>query len=164
MESMIEAIKQRVSVRNYDDKPIEPEKLARFDDMLGTYTTGPFGNKVRIEKVDLTEMEKKDMKAFGTYGFIRGATLYIAGAVRDKEKALEDLGYCFEKTILGATGLGLGTCWLGGTFKRASFARKINTSTDEICPVISPIGYARDKRTLRERILRRMVGSDKRRP
>ena len=104
------------------------------------------------------------MKAFGTYGFIRGASLYIAGAVKERERSFTDLGYCFEKVILGATSLGLGTCWLGGTFKRANFARKISASADEVCPVISPIGYAHDKRTLQDRVLRRMVGSDKRKP
>jgi len=164
MEAMIEVIKRRVSVRNYTDQPIETEKLEQIDTILRSSIEGPFGNKVRIEKVDLTQMDRKEIKSFGTYGFIRGASLFVAGAVAERDKALEDLGYCFEKVILGVTSLGLGTCWLGGTFKRASFARKINVSADEICPVISPVGYARGKRTLQDRILRRMVGSDKRRP
>ncbi|MCP4646163.1 MAG: nitroreductase, partial [bacterium] len=40
----------------------------------------------------------------------------------------------------------------------------LNVSADEICPVISPIGYAHSKRTIQDRVLRRVVGSDKRKP
>jgi hypothetical protein len=77
---------------------------------------------------------------------------------------MEDLGFCFEKVILAATSLGLGTCWMGGTFNRANFARRIKVSDDEVVPAISPIGYARDKRTVRERLLRRLAKSDQRKP
>jgi len=75
-----------------------------------------------------------------------------------------DLGYCFEKVILKATNLDLGTCWMGGTFKRANFAERINVSEDEIVPAISPVGYARDRRTIREIAVRRFANSNQRKP
>lgn len=164
MGSMIEAINNRVSVRNYTSQPVESEKQKKILQLLRENSEGPFGNKTRIELIDLTELDSKEMKSLGTYGFIRGASLFIASAITKTDKALEDLGYSFENVILGITNLGLGTCWLGGTFKRTNFASKINITKNEMCPVISPVGYAKDKRTLQDRILRRMVGSDKRKP
>jgi len=164
MESMIDVIKRRVSVRTYSEQAIETEKKQKILDLLNSENRGPFGNKVRLAMVDLTEAEKNEIKSLGTYGFISGARLYVVSAVKGGPGAMEDLGYCFEKVILEATNLGLGTCWLGGTFNRASFARRINVTDDEVVPAISPIGYARDKRAVRERLLRRLAKSDQRKP
>jgi len=164
MDSMIDAINRRVSVRAYSDQIIEKEKEQKILDLLNSENKGPFESEVRFAMIDLTEAERNETKSLGTYGFISGAKRYVVGAVKDGPGTMEDVGYCFEKVILTAPGLGLGTCWLGGTFKRANFARRINVSDDEVVPAISPIGYARDKRTLRERLLRRLVKSDQRKP
>jgi len=77
---------------------------------------------------------------------------------------MQDAGYCLEQVIIRITHLGLGTCWLGGTFKRASFAERLSLSNDEVIPAISPVGHARDRRTIRERVLRSFVGADQRKP
>ena len=159
---MIEAINRRVSVRNYTDQPIENEKRDEIIRLLHSNKGGPFGNQVRFELIDLSEMEKKEIKSFGTYGFITGARLYIASATNDSYRSMEDIGYCFERIILSATNLGLGTCWMGGTFKRASFAKKINVSKSEIVPAVSPIGYAHKKRNIKDKAIRHFAKSDKR--
>ena len=150
MDSMIDAINRRISVRAYSDQAIEKEKEQKICNLLNSQNKGPFGSEVRFAMVDLTEAERNETKSLGTYGSISGAKRYVVSAVKDG--------------LLAATSLGLGTCWLGGTFKRANFARAIKVSHDEVVPAISPIGYARDKRTLRERLLRRLVKSDQRKP
>ena len=160
----IDAINKRVSVRTYSDQPIEDERKQKILDLLSSENKGVHGNRVRFELIDLSEAERDEVKSLGTYGFIKGAKMYIAGAVNGGPGAMEDVGYCFEKVILGVTNLGLGTCWLGGTFKRASFARKMSVSQSEVVPAISPIGYAADNRTIRERALRRLARSDQRKP
>jgi len=162
MESMIDVIKRRVSVRTYSGQAIETEKKQKMLDLLNSENKGPFGNTVRFAMIDLTEVEKNEVKSLGTYGFISGAKLYIVSAVKGSPGDMEDLGYCFEKVVLEATSLGLGTCWLGGTFNRASFARRISVSDDEVVPAISPLGYALDRRAVRERLLRSFAGSDQR--
>lgn len=164
MEWVIEAIKRRVSVRTYADQAIEEEKKQRIISLLHTNHKGPFGNRVRFDLIDFSEIERSEIKKLGTYGFITGAKMYIVSAAKRDHGAMEDVGYCFEKVILAATSLGLGTCWLGGTFKRASFAKRISVSDDEIVPVISPIGYARKKRTVKEMTIRRFAKSDRRKP
>ena len=45
---------------------------------------------------------------------------------------MEDFGYLMERVILYATALGLGTCWLGGTLTKSSFAEKIDLRAGEM--------------------------------
>jgi len=168
MESMIQAINKRVSVRSYIDEPIGQEKKQKIIDLLQSPNEGPFGHQVRFALIDFSEINKNEVRSLGTYGFISGAKSFIVSAIKDglgeigAARAFVDLGYCFENVILTATNLGLGTCWMGGTFKRANFAKSINASEDEIVPAISPIGYARDRRTVREIAVRRFANSDHR--
>ncbi len=61
---------------------------------------GVFGTKPRFEMLDLEPLDKKELRSLGTYGFIKGARLYILGAIKNTPGALEDLGYCMEKIIL----------------------------------------------------------------
>jgi len=170
MESMIEAINERISVRSYTDELIGQENKQKIMDLLQPQNEGPFGHRVRFALIDFSEIDKNEVRSLGTYGFISGAKSFIVSAIKDglgeidSGRAFVDLGYCFEKIILAATNLGLGTCWLGGTFKRANFAKTINVSGDELVPAVSPIGYARDRRTVREIAVRRFANSDHRKP
>jgi nitroreductase len=162
--SAIDSIKQRYSVRSYDTRPIEPSVRDQITGFLRTNTSGPLGSKVRFELVEVSLNNPEQLKEFGTYGMIRGAHVFIAGAVVRNSKAMEDFGYCMEQNILMATGLGLGTCWLGGTLKRSTFAARMNCAADELIPAVTPLGYALDKRPLRDSIIRLAVGARSRKP
>jgi nitroreductase len=164
MGDLIDAMRRRVSVRSYADRPVEQSVKESIRGLLEAHNTGPFGNRARLSLIDLSDVEQAETRQLGTYGFIRGARLYVAGVVGQSSGSMQDYGYCLEQVIVRMTHLGLGTCWLGGTFKRASFAKRLGASTDEVIPAISPVGYARDKRTVRERVLRRFVGADQRKP
>ncbi|MFZ4437388.1 MAG: nitroreductase family protein [Syntrophales bacterium] len=161
---MIETIKARKSCRTYSDKPIEPERLAELRQFLASKQEAPFGGKVRFFLLDFNELEIGELKNLTTYGVIKGARQFIAGAVQKQPQAMEDFGYCMEKNILKATSMGLGTCWLGGTFKRSGFAGKISLGDDELLPVVSPVGYAGGKRSVVDKIFRFVASSDKRKP
>jgi len=164
MGDLIEAMRTRVSVRSYADRPVEQSVKEKIRGLLDAHSQGPFGNRVRLTLIDLSNLEQSETRRLGTYGFINGARLYVASVVSQRQGAMQDTGYCLEQVIIRITHLGLGTCWLGGTFKRASFAQRLGLSNDEVIPAISPIGYASDKRTVRERMLRRFVGADQRKP
>jgi hypothetical protein len=162
--TIIEAIKSRTSCRSYSDKPIDPRKLSAFREFLESDAEVPFGGSVRFELIDLDDQEIGSLKNLGTYGVIKGARKFIIGAVKKHPRAMEDYGYCMEVNILKATELGLGTCLLGGTFNRSGFAQRMNLKADELLPVISPLGYAGEKKTIIDRTFRWMAGSDKRKP
>ncbi len=162
--TIIETIKTRKSCRTYCNRAIEPEKLVELRQFLASNTKMPFGSKVRFNLIDFNEMEIGELKNLTTYGVIKGARQFMVGTVIKQSKAMEDYGYCMEKNILKATSMGLGTCLLGGTFKRSGFAGKINLGEGELLPVISPVGYAGEKRSAVERVFRFVAASDKRKP
>lgn len=162
MNNVIKTIEERYSVRNYIDKPIEKEKLEIIKAFVEENKKGPMGNEVAFHIIDASEYDKAELKSLITYGMISGATSYIVGVVKPGEYAMEDFGYCMEKVILKVSELGLGTCWLGGTFNRGGFANKVNLSGEELLPCITPIGYTADKRTLKENFIRTLVGAKKR--
>jgi nitroreductase len=60
--------------------------------------------------------------------------------VEQDSKALEDFGYLMEQAVLFATAAGLGTCWLGGSFTKSSFAGKIAATSGETVPAVISVG------------------------
>lgn len=113
----------------------------------------PYGSKLRFKLI-----AQSGDGNLGTYGFIGGAKNFIVGAVKDGSMCVEDYGYALERVILHATGLGLGTCWLGGTFNRSGFANAVDLGKDELMPAVTPIGYVKDRRLV-GRIIRWTAGS-----
>jgi len=164
MSSIVDIIEQRISVRTYTNKPVEEEKVDQIIEFLNSNVKGPFGNKVKFQLMNLTDADSEEVKALGTYGVIRNAYLYIVGIAKKADKAMEDFGYCMEKNILKATELGLGTCWLGGTFSRSNLAQKIGLSTKELMPAIAPVGYPGDKKSFADKTLRLLAKSKHRKP
>ena len=165
MEKGLDAISQRLSVRSYSEQQVEPEGRKLLGELcLQQNNNGPFGAAVRFRLLDLEPLSKSDLRGMGTYGVIKGARLYVLGAVRNEKGAMEDLGYCLEKIILEATALGLGTCWLGGTFKRGSFAAQMELAEDELLPATTPVGYPAVEKSATERMMRFGAGSNRRKP
>ncbi len=161
-KSITEIIRQRYSCRTYLERPIEHDLQLRIVEYAAALGSGPFGGKARFELIAAGEDDRKILRQLGTYGFIKGAAGFLVGATRDGEEKLEDFGWQMERLILLATDLGLGTCWLGGTFTKSSFAKKISARSDELIPAVVAIGYiARQPRTT-DRFIRRGAQGDRR--
>ena len=159
MDNLTALIQKRISIRTYDKRPVEPEKREALAGFLRTAGDNPFGAAVRFAILD----NKNAPKKLGTYGFIKGAETFIAGCVKKGGRDIEGFGFAFEKAVLFATQLELGTCWLGGTLNRGAFAGTMGLS-DEILPAVSPIGYPAAKPSLRSRIVAGGAGARKRLP
>jgi nitroreductase len=162
MHDIIETIRTRKSVRTYDGRSV-PDDLKR-DILASIPAKGPFGTSVRL--VWVTETDPDRIRELGTYGMIQGASDFLAGLVRRDagDRGFLDFGYCFETAILSATSLGLGTCWLGGTFNRGGFARKAGADSDEMVCAASPVGWPAIHRSFIESASRFVVAADRRRP
>lgn len=164
MQNAMENIKKRISVRAYAHKPLHEAVKEKLRALLAEKWKGPFGNPVRFGLLDFDAISREERRGLGTYGIIKGARLFILGAVKERERALEDLGYCTEKIILEATAMSLGTCWLGGTFRRSSFAAWMQLPAGELLPAITPVGYPAEQITLADRMMRYGAGSRRRKP
>ena len=80
----------------------------------------------------------------------------------NSQKDLEDFGYLMERIVLFATDIDLGTCWLGGSFRKSSFAKRISASSGESVPAVSSVGYVSDTRYTADTAIRRSAGSRRR--
>ncbi len=157
-----EIIQKRYSCRTYAATPISKAHHASLDAFLSENRTGPFGAGVRFKLITASTSEQTDLKDLGTYGVIKNPTGFIIGAVKDGPNSLEDFGYAMEKNILLAARLGLGTCWLGGTFTKSTFADKMNAGDDESIPAVTATGYIASGKSLLEKTMRWGAGADNR--
>lgn len=155
---MLETIKQRTSIRNYEKKPLTNQDLRLVMEILSqaNQKIGPFGHQA---KFFYTENQKGNNKQYGTYGFIKHAPAFIGGVITNTIEAMVDFGYLFEEVILQLTAINLGTVWLGGTFKRSEFDIEMNES--DIIAAISPVGYPKNK-SMREKVIRSLIKADQR--
>lgn len=154
-------IKDRTSVRTYQKKALPQEIKNNITQYISTLSN-PFGICIGFKLLELKAAD--NYMKLGTYGVISGAADYIGATVKPSEFALLALGYTFEKLILYITSLGLSSCWLGGTFKKGEFAKAMQVKKDEIFPVVSPIGYSADKKSLADSIVRYVAKSNQRKP
>jgi nitroreductase len=156
-----DAVRKRYSVRNYSDRDIEREERDKIEAFIGTLDN-PFGNKINFHYLDGKDM--KDGEKLGTYGVIKGARQYIGTTIKLEDMALEALGYEFEVMVLYLAHLGIGTCWLGGTFDRKGFAEAMKINEGDLFPVITPYGYAAEKKHIKEMAMRKVIKADQRKP
>lgn len=132
---ILEAIQQRHSVRRYDNRPVEPEKVEALQAIIDDC------NHVSGLHIQLVTYEPK---AFASplvhYGAFSGVNNYLAMiGPADDPKLDENIGYYGEKIVLEAQMMGLNTCWVALTFKKNRKAFSIADGEKLRC-VIS-LGY-----------------------
>ena len=157
LNNMIDAMKARRSVRTFDGRPLSPEHLEELK-RFASAVTDPFGAAPEFRFVDTEEQG-------GSSAVIVGSRLYVCGKVRSgAPHCREAFGFAFEKLLLRAVSLGVGTVWLAGTFDRKAFEKAIALGEGELMPAVSPLGYAAKKMSVRETLMRKGTGADKRLP
>ncbi len=151
----LELIRRRRSVRTFDGNPLRPEdaeKLLSFSERIET----PYGIPITWKLLSAKDDGLSSPVIVGT-------DTYIAGKMQRRLHAEETFGYAFEKLVLYAESLGIGTTWIAGTMDRAAFEKAMELKADEVMPCISPLGYPAKKMSLRETMMRKGVHADSRR-
>lgn len=154
-----EVIEKRKSVRTFVDNPLsagDKKELQTFMESLDN----PFGVEVKFFFLEAGE----NRKSLGTYGVIKGTVDYIGAAVKEEPYALEALGYEMEKLILFASSKKIGTCWLGGTFKRGDFKKAMDIGEGMLFPAITPVGYPKEAKSITDNLVRFIAKGDQRKP
>lgn len=154
-----DVIRTRLSVRTYQHQSVEMEVKAKIAKYIETLET-PFGSRFTFKLIESSE--PVNGAKLGTYGIIKGATDFIGVTVKKGESAELSVGYAFEQLILYMTSLGLGTCWMGGTFRRSEFAKAMEVKEDDLFPAISPFGYSAQKRSLSDSLVRYIAKGNQR--
>lgn len=162
-KSIIELIKTRTSSRSYDERELDAASLQELKGYIEEINQQK-QIKARFQLVQNNSTDAGKSKKLGTYGFISGAHSFLVGIADKDEKDTVTFGYLFEKIVLCTTDLGIQTCWLGGTFKKGDFEQNVSLSGNEIIPIVSPIGYKKEKPRAFESAMRAVIGADKRKP
>ena len=154
-----QAVQKRYSVRNYKAQEVEPNVQEAIKTFVASLNN-PFGEKVYFHFLDKRAMQNR--QKLGTYGVIKGADQFIGTTISRQPAALVALGYEMEAVVLYLAHLGLGTCWLGGTFDRKGFAKAMNIEDDKMFPIMTPFGYPAAQKHLQETLMRRLIKADHR--
>jgi len=140
--TIVETIQKRRSVRTYNGEPLSEVHIAQIKQYI-SQLQAPFDVKARIELIS-TYVNDKPVK-LGTYGWIKGACNYLTLIYEEAPFAETAAAFMFEQAVLFCTDLGLGTCWLGGSFNSNDFKKLIHLETGEMLRIVSPVGYAGEK-------------------
>ncbi|MCL2317507.1 MAG: nitroreductase family protein [Methanomassiliicoccaceae archaeon] len=128
------AVWRRRSVRKYNEKKIEPEKIEALKSAISSLNEE---SGLTIEFFENSEA----FNSFKTVGF-KGVRSVIAVKGKTSDPDLfEKCGYYGEKLLLKATALGLGTCWVAMGFSRNG----LNIKADEEIACAVPIGYGAEE-------------------
>ena len=148
-------IRGRKSVRTYAGA-LTSEDREKLSSFLQT-VENPFGIPLAFRFLSAKEHGL-------TSGVLVGADEYIAAKVPRSPLFELAYGYSFEALCLYAQSIGVGTVMIAGTFNRKAFEKAMEVGEGEVMPLATPVGYPAEKRSIREKALRRVVGADKRLP
>lgn len=151
------AIVERVSTRTYSDRPVPEDDLNRLTEAADLlHKIVPSARAVIVSRGS----SKLYKGIVGSYGAIRGAqgyAVFIGDTSRPDYQ--EAVGYLGEGIILEATALGLSTCWVGGFFRPEAVTESITLMPAEKVLAITPIGYAADRPSLGDRLVKGLARS-----
>lgn len=135
--SEIDAIKDRHSVRNYEAKKIEADKVEKI--------------RAKIEELNkegnlhlqfMEDAGKTYNKLFNKVAGLGSAPSVIACVGIDDETLEQRVGYYGEKLVLFIQELGLNTCW-AGTFNEKNIGAEVEDGEKLVISIA--VGYGKDK-------------------
>jgi nitroreductase len=143
---VFEAVKERRSIRSYQDKPVPKEKIEKI---LETGRLAPSACKIEPwHFIVVTDPEKRKMLSSGRFAKFLVQTPTVIVACGDKKASPDwyavDTALAVENMVLTATSEGLGTCVVGSfSEKQVSELLKIPDNYEVI--VMLAVGYVKEK-------------------
>ena len=129
-------MKERHSVRQYTEKPLEKEVTAALEAEIAAC------NEESGLHIQLVKDEPKAFNGFmAHYGKFSGVTNYIALVGKKTAVLDEACGYYGERLVLKAQELGLNTCWVALTYKKVPSAFEIRRG--EKLALVIAVGYGK---------------------
>jgi nitroreductase len=152
---VFEAIQERHSIRAYQDKPVEKEKLEKI---LEAGRLAPSArNTEPWHFIVVTEAKKRKALSEGLYAkFVVQAPVVIV-VCGDKKASPDwyaiDAALAVENMVLTAISMGLGTCCVG-SFNGKEVASLLKVTSRFEVLLLLTIGYPREKLDLSSKLLR----------
>lgn len=145
-------IKERYSVRSYQPRPVEDEKLEKVLDAARLAPTAANKQPFQLIVVKTKGLEDELKRVYHADWFSQAPLVICACAVkseswtrRDGRNYVDvDTTIAMDHLILAATNLGLGTCWIAAF--DAGAAREVLEIPDDVEPLLfTPLGYPADE-------------------
>ena len=153
---ILDVIRGRRSVRTFDGTPLRVQDAEKILDFANT-ASNPYRLSIAWKLLDT--------KTTGLSSpVIVGADTFLTGTMQRVPFAEEAFGYSFERIVLYAASIGVGTTWIAGTMDRKAFETAVGLKDGEVMPCVSPLGYCAKKMSLRETVMRKGVKADSRLP
>jgi len=160
--NVLDAIDARQSIRAYEPRPIEPEKLEAILSAANRAASAANLQAYHIHVVRDEARKQSLVAAAAGQKFLASAPVVLVFAVEPGRSAAKfgargEQVYCMQdacaavcNAMLAAVGLGLGTCWVD-TVNEELAGRAINLPADQRAAVILPVGYPAEQppRTVR---------------
>jgi nitroreductase len=145
---VLEAIRDRRSIRRYQRKDVPDEKLMR---VLEAGRWAPSAHNCQCRKFIVIKEEKtrKELSQIATYGsFLSEAPVAIAVVIdpSSSNHPVEDGAAATQNMLLAAHALGLGSCWIGsyGSGYEDGAKRILGIPNDKRLLSLISLGYAAD--------------------
>lgn len=116
----LQLISRRNSVRQFSSQ-LDDASWAQARDICASVGE----DTLKLELLPGSKVHPLLMGFVGRYGRIL-APWYVAALAPEDKDSLECLGYRVQRVVLELTALGLGTCWIGGFYKKKAMDTSLN--------------------------------------
>ncbi len=155
---LLRAVMDRRSIRSYQARAVEPDKLERVLDAGRHAPSASNQQPWRIVVVTDAATRKKLAVAARDQKFVGEAPVVLVGCAIKSDRVMTcgqhcypiDLAICMTTMSLAATAEGLGTCWIGAFFEDK--VKEVLGIPPEVRVVeLMPLGYPAEHPAARER-------------
>lgn len=150
MNAMQTAMENRISRRSYLDKPIDKEEQKQIIRLTEEINKVSGLSTLFVE--DSSAAFDSLKKSYGMFKNVR--SIVVMKGKSNDEHLQEKVGYYGEQLILELTAMGLGTCWVGGTYDAQNI---VNLSEGEELVCVIVLGLVEEEPTTKEKLIRAMV-------
>jgi len=161
---VLDAIKTRRSIRNYENRPVEKKKLLSVLEAARLSPSATNGQPWSFIVVTDPEVKESLRSSYSRDWFVCAPVIVVACAIPDEawvrhdgeEYWKVDVTIAMQDLVLAAWEEGLGTCWIGA-FKEEEAKRALGIPGSVRVVAMTPLGYpaeekgpVTDRKALRE--------------
>lgn len=135
MMDILQAMRERHSVRSFTSRPIEQEKRTRLVE-LADQVNKASGLSMQVIFDEPAAFGSSILAKFGNFS---GVANYIACVGSKSDDLDEQVGYYGEALVLEAQRMGLNTCWVGLTYSKKKSGARVKPGEQLVCVIA--LGY-----------------------
>lgn len=147
----LEAIIERISRRTYLGEPIDDQSELTLNDLIKLYNMNSGMTSFLLN--DGSDAFNSFLKCYGMFKNV--VSLIILKGPKDDIDLKEKTGYYGQKLVLQSTQLGLGTCWVGGTFLKDDTLFQIEDDEEVYCVIT--IGKVSNELSNKEKAISKLL-------